>query len=51
VSTHGSSLIDRSGHRYPADQPRWCGDDGTPLIFGPLPGIGRGQIDTAINSQ
>ncbi|MBN9635126.1 MAG: pyridoxal-phosphate dependent enzyme, partial [Actinobacteria bacterium] len=44
-------LIDRGGNRYPADQPRWRGDDGTPLVFEPLPGIGREQIDTAINSQ
>lgn len=44
-------LIDRSGQRYPADQPRWRGDDGSPLVFEPLPGLGREQIDTAINSQ
>ncbi|MEN4451009.1 threonine synthase [Mycobacterium sp. SM3041] len=44
-------LVDRSGHRYPADQPRWRGDDGSPLVFEPLPGIGRAQIDTAVNSQ
>lgn len=46
-----SRLIDRSGQRYPADQPRWRGDDGGPLVFEPLPGIGRGQIDAATNSQ
>lgn len=51
VSVPGPSLVDRSGRRYPADQPRWRGDDGTPLVFEPLPGIGRKQIDTAINSQ
>lgn len=51
ASSHGPSLVDRSGHRYPADQPRWRGDDGTPLVFEALPGIGREQIDTAINSQ
>ena len=51
VSAHGPSLVDRSGHRYPADQPRWRGDDGTPLAFESLPGIGRQEVDTAINSQ
>lgn len=51
MSTVGPSLVDRGGHRYPADQPRWRGDDGTPLVFEPLPGIGREQIDTAVNSQ
>jgi len=33
VSLPDPSLVDRSGRRYPADQPRWCGDDGTPLVF------------------
>ncbi|TLH60137.1 threonine synthase [Mycolicibacterium aubagnense] len=51
ASSHGPILIDRTGRRYPADQPRWRGDDGTPLVFEPLSGIGRQQIDTAINSQ
>lgn len=51
MSTVGSSLVDRSGRRYPTDQPRWCGDDGSPLVFEPLPGIGREHIDTAVNSQ
>lgn len=51
MNTVGPSLVDRSGHRYPADQPRWRGDDGTPLVFEALPGIGREQIDTAVNSQ
>lgn len=51
VSPVAPSLVDRSGRRYPADEPRWRGDDGTPLVFEALPGIGREQIDTAINSQ
>ncbi len=51
VNSLGPSLVDRSGHRYPADQPRWRGDDGGPLVFEPLPGIGREQIDAAVNSQ
>ncbi|UCZ58558.1 threonine synthase [Mycolicibacterium phocaicum] len=51
MNSPGPSLVDRSGQRYPADQPRWRGDDGGPLVFEPLPGIGREQVDTAINSQ
>ncbi|MFL0291550.1 pyridoxal-phosphate dependent enzyme [Mycobacterium sp. SMC-18] len=51
MTAHESSLVDRSGHRYPADQPRWRGDDGSALVFEPLPGIGRAQIDNAVNSQ
>ncbi|WP_285032483.1 threonine synthase [Mycolicibacterium sp. lyk4-40-TYG-92] len=51
MNSLGPSLVDRSGHRYPADQPRWRGDDGGPLVFEPLPGIGREQIDAAVNSQ
>lgn len=51
MSPVAPSLVDRSGRRYPADEPRWRGDDGTPLVFEALPGIGREQIDTAINSQ
>lgn len=51
MTAQEASLVDRSGRRYPADQPRWRGDDGSPLAFEPLPGIGREQIATAINSQ
>jgi threonine synthase len=41
---------ERSGTRYPADPVRWRGDDGAPLTVGPLPGIGRGDIDTSVRS-
>ena len=51
MTAQEASLVDRSGRRYPADQPRWRGDDGSPLVLEPLPGIGRAQIDTAVNSQ
>ncbi|MFC9128217.1 threonine synthase [Streptomyces sp. NPDC057099] len=44
-------VADRSGGRYAADEPRWCGDDGSPLMMEPLPGITRRQIDTSVNSQ
>ena len=44
-------LVDRSGRRYDLDEPRWCGVDGSPVLVEPLPGITRGQIDAAVNSQ
>ncbi|GLW47225.1 threonine synthase [Streptomyces sp. NBRC 14336] len=44
-------LVDRSGRRYPCDEPRWRGDDGSPLMTEPLPGITRDAIDTSVNSQ
>jgi threonine synthase len=45
------ALVDRSGRRYPLDEPRWRGDDGSPLAVEPLPGITRADIDTAVRSQ
>jgi threonine synthase len=44
-------LVDRAGRRYPLDEPRWCGDDGSPLMVEPLPGITRRGIDAAVRSQ
>lgn len=44
-------LCDRSGEVYPIDLPRWRGDDGSALMVSALPGIGRGDIDTAERSQ
>ncbi|GAB3035258.1 pyridoxal-phosphate dependent enzyme [Parafrigoribacterium mesophilum] len=46
-----SYLFDRSGSRYPIDEPRWRGDDGSPLMVGPLPGISAEQIDTGERSH
>ena len=44
-------LIDpQSGETYPIDRPRWRSDSGGPLMVGDLPGIGRGEIDTAERS-
>jgi threonine synthase len=40
----------RSGATFPLDQPRWCGDDRTPLLLTPLPGLTRDQIDTRTRS-
>ena len=44
------ALADRSGGRYPLDEPRWRGDDGSPLMVEPLPGITRADVDTSVRS-
>ncbi|GAA3338404.1 pyridoxal-phosphate dependent enzyme [Amorphoplanes nipponensis] len=44
-------LVDRAGRRYPLDEPRWRGDDGSPLLVEPLPGITRDDVDGAVRSQ
>ncbi|MEU6038796.1 threonine synthase [Actinomadura sp. NPDC047616] len=51
MTTDRPALIDRAGRRYPIDEPRWCGDDGSPLLVEPLPGITRERIDPGIPSQ
>ncbi|MGW1126269.1 threonine synthase [Streptomyces sp. NPDC002526] len=43
-------LLDRSGARYPLDDPRWRGDDGGPLAVSALTGMRPEQIDTAERS-
>jgi threonine synthase len=43
-------LDPHTGRTYPIAAPRWCGDDQTPLLLTPLPGITRRQIDTAERS-
>ena len=43
-------LDPRSGATYPLEAPRWCGDDGAPLLLTPMPGIMRDQIDPATRS-
>ena len=45
------SLIGRDGSRYPLDEPRWRGDDGSPLLVEPLPGITPADIDAETRSQ
>ena len=37
-------LDPRSGRTYSLDTPRWCGDDGAPLLLTDLPGITPAQI-------
>lgn len=43
-------LYDRSGNRYSLDDPRWRGEDGSPLSVSPQPGLRPDQIDTAERS-
>ncbi|MDP4024081.1 pyridoxal-phosphate dependent enzyme [Methylobacterium sp. NEAU 140] len=38
------------GSTYPIDVPRWRSDAGRPLMITPLPGLDRGDIDTAARS-
>ena len=49
--TQVPELVDRAGRRYALDQPRWRGDDGSPLTVEPLPGITRDDVDTSVRSQ
>ncbi len=44
------SLIDRGGQSYPLGDPRWRGDDGSPLRVSGLPGLSPDRIDTAERS-
>ncbi|HET6184285.1 MAG TPA: pyridoxal-phosphate dependent enzyme [Acetobacteraceae bacterium] len=41
-----SYLDPRSGRTYDLTAPRWCGDDGAPLLLTPLSGISRHRIDS-----
>ncbi|MEU7297112.1 pyridoxal-phosphate dependent enzyme [Streptomyces exfoliatus] len=43
-------LYDRSGQRYSLDDPRWRGEDGSPLAVSALPGLRPEQIDTVERS-
>ena len=46
-----AALIGRDGRRYPLTEPRWRGEDGSPLLVSPLPGITRADIDHAVRSH
>jgi threonine synthase len=39
-----------NGNLYPLDVPRWCSDDGKPLLVTPLSGISRDDIDRTTRS-
>lgn len=43
-------LYDRGGRRYPIDDRRWRGDDGSPLSVSALPGLMPGDVDAAERS-
>jgi threonine synthase len=43
-------LDPRTNRTYPIATPRWCGDDGAPLLLTPLPGLTRNQIDPTTRS-
>jgi threonine synthase len=43
-------LDPRTGQTFALDQPRWCGDDGAPLLLTPLAGITRAQIFSPVRS-
>jgi len=46
-----ASYIDpRSGRLYPLETPRWCGDDGAPLLVSDLPGISRDDVQRGLRS-
>nr|WP_211233207.1 pyridoxal-phosphate dependent enzyme [Solirubrobacter soli] len=45
------SLIGRDGRRYPLDEPRWRGEDGSPLLVEPLAGIRRADVDVSVRSH
>ncbi len=51
VSTHTATLVGRDGRRYPLAEPRWRGEDGSPLMISPLPGIGAADIEVGVRSQ
>ncbi len=39
-----------NGKLYPLDVPRWCSDEGKPLLVTPLSGISRDEIDRGVRS-
>jgi threonine synthase len=45
-----SYLDPRTSRTYPIDVPCWCGEDRTPLLLTPLPGLRRSQIDMPAKS-
>ena len=40
----------RTGRTYSLYEPRWRSDEGLPLMITPLPGIGRGDIQSGVRS-
>lgn len=50
VAVEPAYVDPRTGQTYPLGTPRWRSDAGGPLMITSLPGIGRGEIDTARRS-
>jgi threonine synthase len=50
ITTDAPYLVDRSGHRYPLTGARWRGDDGSPLMVSPMPGLSPAEITTSERS-
>lgn len=50
VAAEPAYVDPRTGQTYPLGTPRWRSDAGGPLMITSLPGIGRGEIDTARRS-
>ena len=50
TSWSDAALFDRSGQRYPLDDPRWRGDDLTPLRVSPIPGLTPCDIERSERS-
>ena len=48
--TETAYLDPRSGQTWPLSIPRWCGDQGQPLLLTDLPGIGPDALDHAERS-
>ena len=40
-----------NGKLYPLDIPRWCSDEGKPLLVTPLPGISRDEVERGTRSD
>ncbi len=46
-----ATLVGRDGQPYRIEEPRWRGDDGSPLMVSPQSGITPADIDTGVRSQ
>lgn len=47
---HREYIEPNSGNRYPVGVPRWCSDDGKPMLLTPAKGIGQDEIERSKRS-